>query len=100
MALLQELLDGKRDSYRLLRRFTRPKGQEVWGDMAVAGVRDETGRVLFLINTIVDLTELVRSRDDLAESREAVSHACRAHLRRGAAGVPGRSAGVGFALRG
>ena len=70
VALLQELLDGTRDSYRLLRRFTRPKGQEVWGDMAVAGVRDETGRVLFLINTIVDLTELVRSRDDLAESRE------------------------------
>jgi len=67
---LQELLAGKRDSYRLLRRFIRPNGQEIWGDMAVAGVRDEAGRVLFLITTIVDLTELVRSRDELAESRE------------------------------
>jgi len=70
LALLQDVLDGNRDSYRLLKRFIRPDGQVVWGDMAVAGLRDDNGQVLFLITTIVDLTELVRNRDELAESRE------------------------------
>ena len=70
MSLVSDILAGARDSYRLSKRFVRPDGHVVWGDLSVAGVRDDDGRVIYLIAQIVDITELVRNREELADSRE------------------------------
>ncbi len=70
MSLVSDVLSGARDSYRLSKRFVRPDGHVVWGDLSVAGVRDDDGRVIYLIAQIVDITELVRNREELADSRE------------------------------
>jgi diguanylate cyclase (GGDEF)-like protein/PAS domain S-box-containing protein len=70
MALVRDVLAGVRDSYRISKRFIRPDGTVVWGDLSVAGVRDEQGRVIYLIAQILDITELVRNREELADSRE------------------------------
>ena len=70
MALVSDVLAGVRDSYRLSKRFLRPDGRVVWGDLSVAGVRDDQGQVIYLIAQILDITELVRNREELADSRE------------------------------
>ena len=70
LALVQEVLDGRRNSYRLTKRFVRPDGQVVWGDLSVAAVRDDRGAVKSLIAQIMDVTELVTGREELADSRE------------------------------
>ncbi len=70
LAMACEVLEGTRDTYRLTKRFHRGDGTVVWGDLAVAAVRDDAGQFLFFIAQIADVTELMRSRDMLAESQD------------------------------
>lgn len=69
-ALVNDVLAGNRDTYRLTKRFFRKDGTVVWGDLSVAAVRDNRGQFLFFIAQIADVTELVRGRDMLAESQD------------------------------
>ncbi|MFM2437694.1 MAG: hypothetical protein RLZ55_505, partial [Actinomycetota bacterium] len=69
LELLAEVLRGDRDTYRLAKRYLRPDGQVVWGDLAVACRRGDDGQVEYLISQIVDITELTLARQD-AERRE------------------------------
>jgi PAS domain S-box-containing protein len=62
-ALVQDVLDGRRDSYRVAKRYLRPDGSVVRGDLSVGCVRDADGSVAFFVSQIVDQTERV----DLAE---------------------------------
>ena len=64
-ALADEIIDGTRDSYRLAKRYLRPDGTVVHGDLSVVGRRDPDGRVDYLISQVVDMTEHVRLRDRL-----------------------------------
>ncbi len=70
LALVQQVIDGRRDSYRLTKRFIRPDDSIVWGDLSVAGIRDHDGDLKYFIAQILDITELVRGREELAASRE------------------------------
>jgi diguanylate cyclase (GGDEF)-like protein/PAS domain S-box-containing protein len=70
LAMVASILDGTRDSYRLPKRFVRPDGSIVWGDLSVSCVRDPAGKVQYLIAQIVDISELVAGRRQLAESRQ------------------------------
>lgn len=65
--LVDEVVAGRRDSYRLRKRYLRPDGQVVWGDLAVSGVRDGNGALLFLISQIVDMTAAVNADQHLNE---------------------------------
>ena len=56
LSLVGDVLGGTRDSYRLLKRFLRPDGSVVWGDLTVSCVRDSTGQVQYFISQIVDMT--------------------------------------------
>ena len=44
-ALVQEVVDGLRDSYRLAKRYLRPDGTVVHGDLSVVGMRGADGAV-------------------------------------------------------
>jgi len=68
--LVQELLDGRRDSFRLVKRYVRPDGRIVWGDLSVAAVRDTQGLVLHFISQILDVTESRRREDMVRETAE------------------------------
>ncbi|MFN8125331.1 MAG: PAS domain S-box protein [Candidatus Nanopelagicales bacterium] len=70
LALLAEVLAGRRDTYRLAKRYLRPDGAAVWGDLSVGSIRDENGEVQILISQIADITEQRRARQALAESEE------------------------------
>ncbi len=63
VGLANEILAGERDSYRLRKRYLRPDGSVMWGDLSVAAVRDAVGTVTYFISQIIDVTEKVTSAE-------------------------------------
>ncbi len=70
VTLVDDVLVGRRDSYRLLKRFLRPDGEVVWGDLSVSCVRDQEGRVRYFVSQIVDMTTQVETEHALRASEE------------------------------
>ena len=66
----QEVFDGIRDSYRIVKQYVHADGQLIWADVAVSCVRDETGQVETLAAQIADITAEVHAREQLARSDE------------------------------
>ena len=66
--LVDDVLAGRRDSYRLRKRYRRPDGGLVWGDLSVSCVRDPDGSVRYFISQVVDVTEQVQARRALEDS--------------------------------
>lgn len=66
----QELMEGRQDNYRLSKRFLRPDGQVVWGDLSVSCVRDEHGEVQYFISQIIDITGQMQAQQALAQQEE------------------------------
>ena len=56
-ARVQGLFDGERDDYRLSKRYVRPDGSIVHGDLSVACVRLPSGAIDYFISQITDVTE-------------------------------------------
>ncbi len=59
---------GRADSYTLEQRFVRRDGRLVWGLLAVAVVRDPSGRIIQVIGLLEDITERKRAEAGLANS--------------------------------
>lgn len=70
LTLVADVLAGRIDSYRLLKRFLRPDGSIVWGDLSVACVRDDAGSVRTFVSQIVDVTDRETALAALVESQE------------------------------
>jgi PAS domain S-box-containing protein len=51
-----DVLEGRREDYRLGKRYLRPDGSVVQGDLSVACVRDTSGAVTYFISQIQDGT--------------------------------------------
>jgi PAS domain S-box-containing protein len=69
MNLFQELAAGKRNQYRLEKRYLRKDGWMVWGHLTVSLVRDADGNPQFAINMVKDITERKQMEAELAEVR-------------------------------
>ncbi len=69
-SLVDDVFAGRRDTYRLAKRYLRPDGTVVWADLTVSGVRAEDGRLAHLMAQVVDITESVHAREALARSEE------------------------------
>ena len=50
------VLDGRLDSYRMVKQYIHADGHPIWGDLSVSCLRDEDGAVLNLISQITDIT--------------------------------------------
>ena len=70
LELANQVLRGERDTYRLNKRYVKPNGEIVWADLAVSCVRDDSGKVLYYLSQIIDITESVLAREALATSEE------------------------------
>ena len=70
LALATEVLSGLRDRYRIRKRYRRLDGRVVWGDVSVACLRDEHGNFRCFIEQIVDITEMVETRERLATQEQ------------------------------
>jgi len=65
--LFGDLLAGKRDTYRIEKRYLNKDGLVIWGSLAVSLVRDNEGRPHRIIRMVEDITE----RKQAEERREA-----------------------------
>ena len=57
LALMGELLAGRRSSYELEKRYRHADGHVIWAAISVAVVRDDDGTPLHLVTQIVDISE-------------------------------------------
>ena len=65
---IRDVYDGTIDGFRQLKRYLRPDGSVVWGDLSVTAVRDGGGHVRRTISQVVDVTaehEAAARLDDL-----------------------------------
>lgn len=63
--LLGRTLAGELPGFRLEKRYLRPNGTELWGELSVALVRDELGRPLYCVAQTVDITDRKAEEDRL-----------------------------------
>ena len=56
-SLMREVLDGKRDSYTMEKRYIRKTGEEIRGNFSANFVKNEEGIPEFCIGIIEDITE-------------------------------------------
>ncbi|HLX11388.1 MAG TPA: PAS domain S-box protein [Bacteroidota bacterium] len=55
--LYTELIEGKRDTYRIEKKYIRKDGQIVWGMLTVSLVADLKGKPLYAIGMLEDITD-------------------------------------------
>ncbi|MDX6486693.1 MAG: hypothetical protein QOF43_1846, partial [Gaiellaceae bacterium] len=65
LRLHEELMDGRRDYYRLEQRYVRANGEILWGALAVSLVRDADGNPQFAIHMIENVTERKWAEEEL-----------------------------------
>jgi diguanylate cyclase (GGDEF)-like protein/PAS domain S-box-containing protein len=62
-ALVDEILAGRRHSYRLEKRYLHKSGRVIWGLLAVSLVRDHEGEPLYFISQIEDIDRRKRAEE-------------------------------------
>lgn len=70
MTLLREVVRGTRDEYRLHKRYVRPTGEVMWGDLSVSCLRNDDRSIYCFVSQILDVTQLVRAQEQLAAREE------------------------------
>ncbi|MEZ6000194.1 PAS domain S-box protein [Hyphomonas sp.] len=68
LGLLQETIEGKRDSYSMDKRYLRKDGSLVWVKLTVGCVRNGAGEVDYFISVIEDITAEKRKDEALHRS--------------------------------
>ena len=68
--LASEVLRGHSNSYRELKRYVRPDGSMVWGELSTACVRNGDGSVQYFVSQVMDVTERLEAEAELRSSEE------------------------------
>jgi two-component system cell cycle sensor histidine kinase/response regulator CckA len=68
--LLEELLAGRREQYRLEKRYICKDGRVIWVDLAVSLLRDAAGVPKFSVGMVQDITARKEAEESLKESEE------------------------------
>ncbi len=69
-SLYQELMQGKRDTYQIEKRFIRKDGAQIWGLMHVSLIRDALDRPRYVVRIVEDLTARRRAEEATVRSEE------------------------------
>lgn len=70
--LFNELVQGKRDYYRIEKRYLRKDGQIVWGCLSLSMVRRASGDPDFAIAMVEDISDRKRAEEALLETYETL----------------------------
>ena len=70
--VIQEMLDGKRPSVHMEKRYIHKDGHVIWGDMSSAVVRDDAGRPLYMITHVQDITARKQREVELQQLNRAL----------------------------
>lgn len=63
LANVHEILEGRSDSYRTVKKYVHADGHPIWGELTVRCVRDDRGRVEHLVSQVNDVTEEIQVRE-------------------------------------
>ncbi len=66
-ALVQEIMDGKRDSYLFPKRYIQPDLSIHWAVLTVSAVRNVQGEVEYFLVTVTDAMSVVKAINDRRE---------------------------------
>lgn len=55
--IIENILSGKQDSVRFTKRYLHKNGGVIWADVSTTLQKDELGKPLYFITTILDITE-------------------------------------------
>jgi len=67
MQFVEEMLDGRRTSYQMEKRYIHRKGYIVWAQLNVSMVRDKAGTPLYFIAQIQDITLRLKSEQEIRD---------------------------------
>jgi diguanylate cyclase (GGDEF)-like protein/PAS domain S-box-containing protein len=70
LELVRQVIAGEIRSYRMEKRYMRPNEEEVWVNLSVSLVRDDSGEPLYFVSQIEDVTERRRHQDALREAED------------------------------
>jgi PAS domain S-box-containing protein len=62
---IDELLSGRKDSFRLIKRYLHKNGSIIWADAATSIRLDENQKPLYLITSALDITERKQAEEDV-----------------------------------
>ena len=68
--LVRQIQKGEINYYHLRKRYLRPDGRVIWGDVAVTAIRDGDGRLATFISQITDITSQIEAQEALAAREE------------------------------
>jgi PAS domain S-box-containing protein len=70
LELLNELIEGKRESYHMEKRYLHKSGTAVWVLLGVSILREANGQPIHLISQIQDITKIKEAEQAMAVSEE------------------------------
>ncbi|MGA7564082.1 MAG: PAS domain S-box protein [Desulfobaccales bacterium] len=74
LELFQEVATGRRESYRMEKRFQRKNGQYSWCRVTASLVQDPEGQPLYVAGMAEDITQRKEAETRLQESEEKLRH--------------------------
>jgi len=69
---IDQLLSGQKETVHIIKRFIHKSGTVVWAEVGSSLRRTETGDVLYLITSIVDITERKKAEEDIRKLNETL----------------------------
>lgn len=74
LPLVMEVIDSKRDSMHIEKRYLHKEGHYVWVDLLTNVVRASSGKALYAIATVYDITGRKQAEEALAKSESKWRH--------------------------
>jgi PAS domain S-box-containing protein len=74
----QELISGVRDFYQMEKRYLKKDGRVIWGRLTVSVLGARVAQGQFVLAMIEDVTEAIRAREQLEQSRRRLTMALEA----------------------
>lgn len=72
---VQDVLEGRIDSFRMIKQYIHADGHPIWGDLSVGCIRDEHGHVENFISQITDVTLVEQAMRERLEFEDFLSRA-------------------------
>lgn len=64
---MRYLLAGEQANYRMEKRYYHASGRIIWADVSTSLLRDTSGKPLYLMTTILDITERKKAEQEIRE---------------------------------